>query len=197
MGVVRQRATALGGGWVEFSSRTDRVGRADLDLRRLQPVLAAATTISGRISKARSDNVRGGCNKSFWRFAVCRWWSSQTHQSVLCHTLTFMIMPGAPRSTLHHAGPCCRPSMFVLPGPASVCEQELCDQSLSVFLSTTRSGSPPQPTVLEAVAPQRRTPLIPLTPPPPTFGVVTAHVFNATHGSNSQLPYGTFASRLR
>ena len=81
--------------------------------------------------------------------------------------------------------------------PASVCEHELRRQSVSEFLSTTRSGSPPQPTVEEDVAPQRRTPLTPLMPPPPTLFVCTAHVPCWTQGSNWQLPLGTFSRRLR
>ena len=59
------------------------------------------------------------------------------------------------------------------------------------------TGSPPQPTVEEDVAPQRRTPFRPPICPPPTLFVCIEHVPWATQGSNWQLPYGRFSSRFR
>ena len=56
--------------------------------------------------------------------------------------------------------------------------------------SMARSGSPPQPTVEEDAAPQRRTPLVPGQPPPHMLLVLTAQEPSATHGSNAQLPDG-------
>ena len=51
-----------------------------------------------------------------------------------------------------------------------------------------RSGSPPQPTVEEDAAPQRRMPLVPAHPPPHMWGVTTSQVPSATQASKAQLP---------
>ena len=57
-------------------------------------------------------------------------------------------------------------------------------------LSMARSGSPPQPTVDELAAPQRRTPFVPAQPPPHMLLVSTAQDPSATQGSNAQPPVG-------
>ena len=63
-------------------------------------------------------------------------------------------------------------------------------------LSMARSGSPPQPTVDELAAPQRRTPLVPAQPPPHMLLVSTAQEPSATQGSNAQPPVGRPRSRF-